>query len=175
MKIFKLKAALVAVTLLGAFYISHNAFAQQPTLRIPLSSGSSNNGSASAVIQNINSEFDQVYNDAVGLLIDVHFEVKGLKGVPSQCVAFFYWDSSKEALNDYDDSYRSGNGKIATSDNFTPNYDNTVFNSFKLFLPYEQLHLAEGVHELCYTVAIFDADGKQITTSNYIPFTLTQN
>ena len=106
--------------------------------------------------------------------IHVRFETYGtLKNVP--CVAaayFFFYDGTP--IVDSNGKYRDARGNVTVSDKFTPIYSAAVFDDFKLFIPYDELHLSTGVTNLQFRVAVYaEGNGVVIAESNAVTFTYT--
>ncbi len=76
----------------------------------------------------------------IGVLIHANFEVNGMLNKQGVCQAFFY-DVDGRSLNDTNDQFCSEDGSVTCCDYFQPQYENTIYNDFKLFIPYEELHL----------------------------------
>ena len=47
-------------------------------------------------------------------------------------------------------------GRFPVRRNFQPRYVNSTYKDFKLFMPYSELHMAVGKHDLKFNVQIFD-------------------
>ena len=62
--------------------------------------------------------------------------------------AFFY-HSNGEPLLDTNDNYRTEDGSVTCGEYFQPPYENTIYNDFQLFIPYEELHLDNSCSLLC--------------------------
>lgn len=76
----------------------------------------------------------------IGVLIHANFEVNGMLNKQGVCQAFFY-DVDGRSLNDTNDKFCSEDGSVTCGDYFQPQYESTIYNDFKLFIPYMELHL----------------------------------
>lgn len=94
-------------------------------------------------------------NNRKGLLIHSNFQVGKLKDVKCRAAAYFYFGSGT-ALKDINASYRSADGQVAVGEDFIPPYDETVYKDFRLFIPYDELHLAEGKHDLKFFIRLYE-------------------
>lgn len=132
--------------------------------RIELTQGPDNSirGSIEKVWVDYNA-YDEY--DRSGIRIHVKFSVKNMKGVKGQCAAYFYNSETSTALNDYNGSYCTVDDKVAVSKNFTPSYDSSKWDDFKLFIPDDELHLSPGNWKLYFNVRISD-DSKNKTLCN---------
>ena len=90
-------------------------------------------------------------------------------------VAFF--DSPKgTGVKDTNGKYCTTSGTVCTSENFGTHYPHSRFNNFKLLIPNEELHAAEGTHTYYVRVFIYDNKTKKyIANSNYLSFDVTKH
>ena len=56
------------------------------------------------------------------------------------------------------------NGSATIQQGFTPKYKDTTFPNFKLFMPYDELNLARGWHNLVAVLEIQNERAKDLTT-----------
>jgi hypothetical protein len=89
-----------------------------------------------------------------GMRLHIKFDVDNLKGEDCQVIVYFYYQSGK-ALKDFNDSYCTYDGSVSVSDNFIPSYESSVYNDFKIFMPYDELHMGDGKHNLKCNVRLF--------------------
>lgn len=127
-------------------------------------------GQTSAEIQNIWIDYDVTENYQKGMRIHVKFSVEGMLNKQGECTVWFY-KADGTALTDYNRKCYTDDGKVATYENFKPSYTNSQFEDFKIFMPYNELHLAEGEFQLKFCVGIFDDIDKKIANSDYKYFT----
>lgn len=88
-----------------------------------------------------------------GLKIHVQLNINNLKGVPCQAAAFFYAEDG-QALKDANNEYKTPAGLVAAQVDFTPGYDQTVFDDLVISIPYDELHLGGGQKKPKYFVSI---------------------
>lgn len=134
---------------------------------------------------NITAKIDQIWmdhdvweNGEKGMRIHVKFDNKNMKGHTGRVIAYFYWDdASGNPLKDRDSRYHTTDGNVCVGEGFTPSYDNSTYNDFKLFIPYSQFDItAKGKHSLKFFVAIRDNTiGEQLTDSEWQYITFTKN
>lgn len=109
----------------------------------------------------------------VGMEIHAKFEVNGMENRQGRIQAFFYHRNGNQLL-DTNGNYCCEDGTVTCGEYFLPPYDNTIFNDFPLFIPYEELHLDQSCALLC-DVYISDgnnwiAKSSQININyNYFP------
>ena len=109
-----------------------------------------------------------------GMLIHAHFVIEGARQDSCQATAYFHYENG-EILKNFDDDFGTPNGQVAVWDNFTPEYDSTEFEDFKLFIPYDELHMAVGHHELKFNLQLHHLpSGTMVVESPFESFTLDQ-
>ncbi len=142
-----------------------------PTLILPTSVAVVTKLPISARIDDINVEYDVTRFERVGMVIQVKLRLTGLKDVPCQAVAYFH-DRAGAPLVDQNGTFTTVDGNVSTFTNFTPGYEDTEYNPLEIFLPYDELELGTGVHELKFDVNIFDtrATDKALAVSPYVDF-----
>ncbi|NDV57866.1 BACON domain-containing protein [Bacteroides sp. 519] len=127
-------------------------------------------------IESVWVDFDQYNSNYVkGMLIHVKFSANNMLGKRGRCVAYFHFKNGDKLL-DYNQSYRTTDGQVSVSDNFTPEYVNTIYNDFTLFMPYSELHIQSGQKNVAlkFNVQIYEeATRKFIANSDYVNFTFS--
>lgn len=109
-----------------------------------------------------------------GMMIHIDFEVNGLKNHTINPVAYFYY-SNGNRLNDYDGYYRTTDGQVSIGDTSNADYEGTQWKDFKLFMPYNQLHMGTGSYDLKFQIEIHDkTSGKSLLHSDYQGFTFSR-
>ncbi|MFN8513510.1 MAG: protein kinase [Chloroflexia bacterium] len=128
-----------------------------------------------ANIESITVDHNVYQSGLKGMLIHVKFTTQGTKGVKSRAIAYFYYADGK-VLKDTDGSYTTTEGQVAVGKDYTPGYDNTRYDDYQLFLPYDQLHLAVGQYNLKFYVALYDYDLDDfVAESDYVTFKITKD
>ena len=116
-------------------------------------------------------------NGVQGMNAIVDFEVKNLQGCEGLCSLYFVYDNGADVKGRTDKNTTS-DGQLAISTKINLIYKTSCFTDLTLFVPYNEFVLPVGEHKLkCYCV-IWLKEGssyKQIATSTYAKFTLTQN
>lgn len=126
------------------------------------------------------TDFDVTENGAFGMRIHLKFAANNLLGRECVAAAYFY-DSSGQTLKDTNKIYQTNAGGVSTSTNFTPGYKNAVYEDLTLFIPYSELELPVGSHDLKYQLAIYSKDNNQfygefqwydfkVNSSTYLPY-----
>lgn len=110
-----------------------------------------------------------------GMRVHAKFHVKYGKGVECKLIAYFNYDNAASTpLKSADPNYRTKNGNVAESKNFTPGYDPAVYNDLQLFMPYKALNMASGHYNLKFYMALYDKEGHRFfSKSRWYKFQLT--
>lgn len=109
-----------------------------------------------------------------GMLIHAHFMVQGARQDNCQMSAYFHY-ANGDILKDFDEDYKTGDGQVSVWEDFTPQYDSAEFEDFVLFMPYDELHMAPGNHELKFDLQIHHLPSRKVAAeSPYVSFTLNQ-
>ena len=82
-----------------------------------------------------------------GKEIHLEFDVWNLLGKDCEAVAFFEF-STGQRLDDTNGQYRSSDGQVAALTRFRPAYEWTTYHDLTLYIPYAEMHLAPGQHNL---------------------------
>jgi tetratricopeptide (TPR) repeat protein len=107
-----------------------------------------------------------------GMRIHTVFTVDNLQGRQGACVVRFFFNEGAPLL-DYNFNYRDGAGVVCTTEYFIPNYDGARFSNFVLFIPYVELHLSRGFHNLRAHVEIYDDRGNSLAGKDYFNISVT--
>jgi hypothetical protein len=102
-------------------------------------------------------ELDRYNGFQKGMWIHVSLETANLKEQLCELTAYFYyWNGSDWAvLRDYDDNYSTVDNQASVGKEFTPAYTNSRFPRITLFMPYKELHLAEGRFDLRFKLGVY--------------------
>ncbi|MCZ7360732.1 MAG: PKD domain-containing protein, partial [Candidatus Methanoperedens sp.] len=126
----------------------------------------------SAKIEDISVDYDVWEGDSYGMRIHVSFTVNNLKDMNGRANAYFF-TADGMALNDFNQKYYTTDGKVASWMDFTPSYENSRYDDLTIFMPYSELHMAPGQHNLKFYVSI-NYKGTSLYKSAWVPFTFTQ-
>ncbi len=112
----------------------------------------------------VKTSFDRVWVDynvtekeRKGMRIHVKFSVKNLKGVNSD-VAVYFQKKDGTSLTSSDSDF-SRNGNTAIFSPLKPAYDDAVYNDVQLFMPYDELNLKRGRHDLKMDIDLIYKNG----------------
>ncbi len=113
--------------------------------------------------------FDE-QNEQDGMIFSSDFNVKnGLK--QEFTMAIYFYTANGTQLEDLNKKYYSAAGKVAVYRKFVPAYSDAVYTKFEIFMPYEELELDCGNHNLKYSFGIWNGQ-KQIFSTGYTYFVM---
>jgi tetratricopeptide (TPR) repeat protein len=104
------------------------------------------------------------------LKIHIKFSTDEMLYKQGSCNAYFSFQNGNKLI-DYNGLYKATDGQVSVGESFKPPYESTVYNDFALVIPHDEFHLGRGSYYLKFYVGIFDNNGNQIATSNYVDFT----
>lgn len=125
----------------------------------------------SVTISSVTTDHNVTENGQKGMRINVTLKANRMNGKNLDVVAWFYYqDGSK--VKDRNNRFHTSDGQVANSEYAYLSSDNKTIS---IFLPYSELHITgAGTYDLKFKIGVFDAD-KQLTTSSYYNFTLTNS
>lgn len=86
-------------------------------------------------------------------------------------MAIYFYTANNMPLKDSNEKFYSTSGQVAVFRKFVPDYAAAVYNQFEIFMPYEELELNCGKHNLKYSIGIWSGRNRIISTG-YTYFTL---
>ncbi len=92
-------------------------------------------------------EYDVTEEGKFGMRIHVKFTVRNMKDIPGYLAIFFERENGTR-LKSYDNIYQSKGKDVATYRSLTPGFDAAVYEDYTAFIPYSELHLTKGEHNL---------------------------
>lgn len=119
------------------------------------------------VIHNVTSD------GMAGMNILVDFDALNFRGQTGILAAYFYFDDANNTpLLDFNDQYRSADGIVSVGRRFTPGTARAEYRDLSLFIPYGELHMAEGErYDLKFNIIIWDeATGEDLVISDWVYF-----
>ncbi len=111
----------------------------------------------SAIFTNIWVEHNIAWGIFVGMRIHISASVKGQINNPCKAVAHFF-GINNQPLIDFNANplFRSVDGFVSTAVDFVPMYEETNFADIVMYIPYNELHLNFGVHQLVLIISFYD-------------------
>jgi hypothetical protein len=117
---------------------------------------------ATGTVVSVTVEHNVYESFSRGMRIHTKFTVQNRKGVKCQVDAYFFSADGIHLKDQNSSQYGTADGQVAVAKSFTPGYDDTVYNDFQLFMPYNEFHLDAGEYDLYFYVKIYDFVSSQI-------------
>ncbi len=147
-----------------------------PTPLPPTESVSTTALPVAAKIQDIWVDHNVTRFQRVGMLIHIKFNVSGMKDQEGRATAYFY-QRDGGALQSADNTFNTSDGKVAAGESFTPGYDPAQYDDLQIFMPYDELELGAGKHELKFYIALWEKahpENPSLAESPWIDFDFTK-
>ena len=103
-------------------------------------------------------EYDVTEGGQFGMKIHSKFSVASMKGIKGYLVFFFERENGTR-LKSYDNKFQSKGNDVALYKEITPGYDPAVYADYYGFIPYSELHLTKGEHNLKINANIIYENG----------------
>lgn len=126
-------------------------------------------GSVTATVNRIWVDYNVTEGGKRGMRIHVNFEVAGLKGVESKLVARVQRENGNYLMNSRS-GYTNNSGQLEVAFEMNPGYPTTVYKDADMFLPYSEITVNSGKHNLKLDVDINYADGELIQHLDFYAF-----
>lgn len=114
-------------------------------------------------------EYDVTEAGQFGMRIHMKFSVAAMKGIKGY-MAFFFERENGTRLKSYDNKFQSKGNDVAVYKDITPGYDPAVYNDYSAFIPYAELHLTKGEHNLKIDADLIYENGTMIQHMGFEPF-----
>ncbi|RLD29189.1 MAG: hypothetical protein DRI75_04085 [Bacteroidetes bacterium] len=112
------------------------------------------------------AEFDVYEGGLKGVRIHTKFTVYNLKGINSQLAIAVEYETG-EKIYGINSDFKSTNGQLTIYKKLNLDYDSSFFKDVSLFLPYQELNLGYGKHDLRFHVDLLYGDNNNIHLSYY--------
>jgi hypothetical protein len=130
----------------------------------------------SGIFTNIWVEHNIVWGMFMGMRIHVSAVVRGQMNTPCKAVVHFF-GYNNQPLIDYNANpmFRTVDGYVSTGVDFIPMYPEATFPDLVMYIPYNELHLMPGVHQLVFRISFYDMTRNFFFAQSYPqPFMVTQ-
>lgn len=124
----------------------------------------------SGVMNAFNVEHNVFIGGKKGMLIRPDFTVYNLKNIDSQFVILFETNTGR-SLKAVSSDYAGTTGSLIVGDFLTPCCEVSSYKDLRSFLPYAELNLGTGNHELRMNINLIYNNGTIITRFDYYYFT----
>lgn len=129
---------------------------------------------SSGRIETLWFEHNVYKNGDYGLQIHCEFIVDGCRAVRCDLVAYFKYADGRN-VKPLKNGISNNENYVVISDTFTPPYDTTKYDDFCIFIPYNELNLARGKHNLIFCVRLYNSRTKTyLCQSSCQDFSVTQ-
>ena len=125
----------------------------------------------SATIGAVRAEFDVERQGITGMDIHLKFSVLGARNHTFVAAAHFYFAAGMP-LRDFNGEYCAPNGTVFVGRTWQPGGISLGPQHIVLFMPYSELHMRSGNHNLGFVASIWDDGGRRLAQSDLFPFTL---
>ena len=133
------------------------------------------NTPVTATINKIEVTHNVLQSGLPGIQIRMAFSIQHRKGILCEMNGYFY-DELGHSLLDVNNKFRTLSGKVCIGTNFTPEFDDALFNDYLLFMPYVELDQPDGSRVFSFNVQIYDRVTKSNPAiSDTFFFTFTKN
>jgi hypothetical protein len=125
---------------------------------------------------NIWVEHNIVWGMFMGMRIHASAIVRGQANNPCKAVVHFFGFNG-QPLVDYNANpmYRTVDGFVSAGVDFIPMYDETTFPDLVMYIPYIELHLMPGMHQLAFRISFYDMTRNTFFAQSFPqPFMVTQ-
>jgi hypothetical protein len=129
--------------------------------------------SPTCTLTNVVVEHNAFRNGLKGMLIKASFDIANAQSKSCKIAAYFYMSDGR-SLKDYNNSYRDVGGNIAVSKDIVPLYTSTRFTNEELFMPYDELHMADGKHQLKFSMSVWDQNNNELAQGGATYFTYSK-
>lgn len=92
-------------------------------------------------------DYDVKENGQNGMRIHLKFTAMNMKGIDGYAVIYVR-KKNGEKVEGYSSEYRSKNGQMAVYKSIKPAYDEAVYKDLQLFMPYSEINIGKGKHDL---------------------------
>jgi hypothetical protein len=127
----------------------------------------------SAAFKKIWVDYDVTETGRRGMRIHTAFKTFGMKGVSSYLQIKFLTRDGKP-LMDNNGEFDHVDGSVAAFGVLKPGYDPAVYEDFDIFMPYSELDLPSGRHQLKMKVDVIYEDGRLIQNLTVYDFEYTK-
>lgn len=114
-------------------------------------------------------EYDVTEDGQFGMRIHTKFTINSMKGVDGYLAIFFERENGTR-LKSYDNKFQSKANDVAVYRSIKPAYDPAIYSDLDAFIPYSELHLTKGEHNLRMDADLIYEDGTFIQHLGYEKF-----
>ena len=128
-------------------------------------------------IKDVTVEHNVIKDGVVGMKILLDLSVQNMKGIEGVCAVYFYYQDGR-TVKDKNQRYYTNSGDAAAHTIINPIYDSSLYTDLEIFMPYNELEVGPGKHDLKFYCIVWERSSSQsniVAQSQYYHFTLTNN
>ena len=110
--------------------------------------------------------------DEDGMNIVLDFQINNALN-EQMTIGVIFYNADGTPLKDTNKKYYAANGQVASYRKISPSFQQAVYKQFKVFIPYDELELDCGNHNLKYFVGIWKGN-QRIATTGYSNFSIEE-
>lgn len=129
--------------------------------------------SSETQINKVWMDYDVTENGRRGMMIHVAFKLYGLKDVDSY-LAIYVADEKGDRFKSSNNDFSSVDGELALFKSLKPGYELSVYDDSKLFLPYDEIPVGNGEHNLKLDIDVIRQNGDLVKHLDFKPFVFTR-
>jgi hypothetical protein len=137
--------------------------------KAPTTTTTTKGSKPSAVLDRLWIEYDVTEDGQFGMRIHAKFTVSNMKGISGYLAVFFERENGTR-LKSYDNKYQSKAQDVAVYRSIKPAYDPAEYADLAAFIPYSELHLTKGEHNLRVDADLIYENGEFIQHLGYEKF-----
>ena len=150
-------------------YRYRNPEPQKPLVKEKSANEKLKSGKPSAEFKKIRVDYNVREEGRLGMRIHVKFSVYNLKDVDSY-LAVYFEKADGTKLTSSNRKYSSPDGQVAVFRLLKPGFADTVYNDLVVFMPYDELKLAGGKHDLKMDADVIYENGDMVEHLGYHDF-----
>jgi hypothetical protein len=135
---------------------------------------STNSGSITTTFDSVWIDYNVTEKGTLGMRIHTKFSVTNMKGVDGS-LRIYFQKADGTSLKSTDGNFESELGNVAVFNDIRPGYQVADYKDLATFMPYSELHLGPGKHDLKMDIDLIDDAGKLIKHMTFYEFVYTKN
>ncbi len=116
---------------------------------------------ADAKFEDLWVDYDVTEDGVKGMRIHVKFTINNMKDIDGY-VAVYFEKKNGEKIMGENTKYRSKSGQLAVYKSIRPAYAEAVYKDLQLFMPYDEINISKGKHDLKLDVDIILKNGDMV-------------
>ncbi|MGQ0739015.1 MAG: hypothetical protein ACT4OJ_08170 [Bacteroidota bacterium] len=113
-----------------------------------------------ATLQKMWIDYEAKEGSRYGMMMHISFTAYNMKGTKAYLGAYFKYTDDKAGSyiihEGVRNNYHTATGILSVSMDITPTYNSSVYDDLELFMPYDEINLGAGTHELTIDLQLND-------------------